>query len=424
MAIQKIHQEIVDLGAVKSFSIIGDPGCEGLGTTMMEVYAHALATSAIDEFILVVGDFVPEGTARFYKAITGLTNAIAENPVYALRGNHDTGEYDDYFGLHNYALKTQDFTIVVLDNALRKFEPDGLALLERILSDDTVKNVIIAFHIPIPNNYTKNAVKQEEYEKLKAIYEPYKAKVNYFLCGHVHSRFIDQIDGIPFICTGGGGAMIEDVSENIHAADVNYHVIKFEFENGALHYRVVDLEHTMYGRENSNPIVKGKLLETIQGEMMAHLRYLVFAERAQRRGYEKIANLFRALAESEYRHAHSFFAIYDRAKSFSKTIPEFVPVEDFEYKHLYKMMRDYAKEEDLPLIRQAYTAASVAEQIHSDLLKEATDMDDFAQDDFYVCSVCGYLMNASNKEARCPVCGSPARQYIEFTSNSATKEIY
>jgi 3',5'-cyclic AMP phosphodiesterase CpdA len=220
MAIQKIQHDIISLGDIHSFTVIGDPGCEGLGITNMEVYANALAAAESDDFILVVGDFVPTGTDVFYRDIRELTDAISEQDVYALRGNHDTGTYDNHFGLHNYAISCTDFTIVVLDNALRTFEEEGLQLLGRILADPAVHQVVIAFHIPIPNHFTGNSVKEAEFQRLRQVYLPYQDKVKYFICGHVHSRFIDTVDGIPFICTGGGGAMIEDVSDDIRAADV------------------------------------------------------------------------------------------------------------------------------------------------------------------------------------------------------------
>lgn len=53
--------------------------------------------------------------------------------------------------------------------------------------------------------------------------------MKYFACGHVHSRFEDVVDGIPLICSGGGGAMIEDVSEEIRASDVDYHIVRFSW---------------------------------------------------------------------------------------------------------------------------------------------------------------------------------------------------
>jgi rubrerythrin/predicted phosphodiesterase len=417
MSIQKIEQEIRDLGTVQSFSIIGDPGCEGLGTTMMQVYANALQTAGTDDFTMVIGDFVPEGSARFYKAITGLTNAIAIKDVYALRGNHDTGEYDDYFGLHNYVLLCGSFTIVVLDNAYRKFEQQGLDLLEQILQRDDVRHVVVAFHIPIPNHYTGNSVSDEEFAKLRRAYSAHKEKIDYFVCGHVHSRFVDRVDGIPFICSGGGGAMIEDVSANIKAADVEHHIVRFCWNGTALTYHIQDLNCAAYTKENGDPIGKEKVFEAVQSEMMAHFMYLMFAERAERRGYTKIANLFQALAESEYRHARSFYAILDQAKPFLKTIGSAIPLEIFEYEHSYRMMRDYAKDKDMPLIRQTFAAASAAEESHAKLLAEAEQIDGFKRTAFYVCPVCGYFMTDEDKQPRCPMCGAPARDYLLFDSS-------
>lgn len=419
MQIQKVEQDIIQLGKVRSFSVIGDPGCEGLGTLMMQVYANALAMASRDDFILVAGDFVPEGSERFYKAITGLTNAVARKPVYALRGNHDTGEYDAAFGQHNYALISDDFTLVVLDNAFRKFEEAGLDLLRRVLQREDCQNVVIAFHIPIPNHFTGNAVAESEFQRLQAAYRPYADKVKYFICGHVHSRFVDEVDKIPFICTGGGGAMIEDVSDDIHAADVNHHIIRFTCDGSSLKYEIADLVCSSYTRENGDSIASKKLEEAIQGEMMAHLMYLNFSERAQRRGYSKVANLFRALAESEYRHARSFYAILDQMKPFASMMDTFIPLEKFEYERLYRMMRDYAKDKDMPLARQAYASASAAEVVHAALLEKAQDLKTFAEERFYVCPVCGYLMTEENKEARCPVCGAPAKQYICFVPEGA-----
>lgn len=413
MSIQKIQQEINTIGSAQSFTIIGDPGCEGLGTTMMEVYAHALVAGAVSDFTMVIGDFVPQGTDKFYRDVTELTNTIAQNPVYALRGNHDTGEYDAHFGRHNYALIGKYFSVVVLDNALRKFENEGLELLQKVLARPDVINVVVAFHIPLPNHYTKNSVGQEEYAKLQAAYHEHKDKIAYFICGHVHSRFIDTVDGITFICTGGGGAMIEDVSADIRAADVNYHVVDFTYTEGNLSYKIVDLNHTMYNKENTDSIMRSKLYDTVKDELLAHLKYLAFAERAQRRGYTKIANLFRALGESEYRHARNFYAIYDRAKPFTKTIDDFIPLEDFEYQRQYKMLKEHARERKLPLAEQAYSAAAAAEKDHAVLLRQAVDMDSFDQTTFYVCPVCGYLM--TDKKDRCPVCGAPARDFKTFT---------
>ncbi len=420
MAMKKLVQvlePIVRLKSVHSIGVIGDPGCEGLGTYNMKVYAGALEESSRDDITLIVGDLVPAGTDHHYRTIQDLTEVLAGNPVYCLRGNHDTGAYSDYFGLKNYALLTDDFAVIVLDNAVRSFEEEGLSLLRQVLSMEEVEQAVIAFHIPVPNHFIQNCVSEEEFGRLKDAYGPWKNKVKYLLCGHVHSRFEDVVDGIPLICTGGGGAMIEDVSKDIRACDVEHHIVHFYLEGGKLCHKIADLLEDCYKREREDGILSRKLEETVQGELLAHFNYLMFADRAERRGMERIASLFRALAASEYYHARSFFSILDQPAPFAETIQTYEPGETFEYSHFYRMLAQYAKDHDSPLAEQAYAGAAMAEKVHGELLKQAADMENFGEERVYVCPVCGYVMVGDAAPERCPVCGGPKKQYEVYGSN-------
>lgn len=420
MAMKKLVQvlePIVRLKSVHSIGVIGDPGCEGLGTYNMKVYAGALEESSRDDITLIVGDLVPAGTDHHYRTIQDLTEILAGNPVYCLRGNHDTGAYSDYFGLKNYALLTDDFAVIVLDNAVRSFEEEGLSLLRQVLSMEEVEQAVIAFHIPVPNHFIQNCVSEEEFGRLKDAYGPWKNKVKYLLCGHVHSRFEDVVDGIPLICTGGGGAMIEDVSKDIRACDVEHHIVHFYLEGGKLCHKIADLLEDCYKREREDGILSRKLEETVQGELLAHFNYLMFADRAERRGMERIASLFRALAASEYYHARSFFSILDQPAPFAETIQTYEPGETFEYSHFYRMLAQYAKDHDSPLAEQAYAGAAMAEKVHGELLKQAADMENFGEERVYVCPVCGYVMVGDAAPERCPVCGGPKKQYEVYGSN-------
>ena len=413
----QILEPIVRLKNVHSMGVIGDPGCEGLGTYNMKVYAGALEESSRDDITLIVGDLVPAGTDHHYRTIQDLTEVLAGNPVYCLRGNHDTGAYSDYFGLKNYALLTDDFAVIVLDNAVRSFEEEGLLLLRQVLSMEEVGQAIIAFHIPVPNHFIQNCVSEEEFGRLKDAYGPWKSKVKYLLCGHVHSRFEDVVDGIPLICTGGGGAMIEDVSKDIRACDVEHHIVHFYLEGGKLCHKIADLLEDCYKREREDGILSRKLEETVQGELLAHFNYLMFADRAERRGMERIASLFRALAASEYYHARSFFSILHQPAPFAETIQTYEPGETFEYSHFYRMLAQYAKDHGSPLAEQAYAGAAMAEKVHAELLRQAADMENFGERKVYVCPVCGYVMVGDVAPERCPVCGGPKKQYEVYGSN-------
>lgn len=279
---------------------------------------------------------------------------------------------------------------------------------------EDVKQVIIAFHIPVPNHFIPNSVSDDEFLRLKNAYEPWKEKVKYLLCGHVHSCFIDLVDGIPLICTGGGGAMIEDVSKDIRACDVEHHIVHFYEKDGVLDYRISNLSEDCYGDESENPVLNQKLKETVEGELLAHFKYMMFADRAKRRGMDKLSCLFRALAASEYHHARNFYSVYDRPAAFMESVETYVPGEEFEYEYLYKSLAKYAKEQLNPLAQQAYESAAAAEKIHAALLKEASDVESYEGTTVYVCPICGYLMAGDSIPERCPVCGGPERQYEEF----------
>ncbi len=416
MKIQKVEQPVIRLPWVNSMGVIGDPGCEGLGTYNMKVYAGTLEKSAEDDITLIAGDLVPAGNAHYYEEISALTEVIAHNDIYVLRGNHDTGAYTDYFGRKNYALLAKEFSVVVLDNAMRTFESDGLELLKQVLQMEEVHQVIIAFHIPIPNHFIRNSVSEEEFERLKEAYTPWKNKVKYFLCGHVHSRFEDRIDGIPLICTGGGGALIEDVSEDIRACDVEHHMVHFFMEKNELAYRFDELSENAYDTERKVPILRENLEKTVASELMAHLKYLMFADRAKRRGMDRITNLFEALAASEYHHARNFYSVIQNKMPFGESVEAFIPGEEFEYQHFYKMMEEYALQKDAPLTKQAFSGAAAAEKVHTELLKEAAAIDNFDKETVYVCPICGYVMTGDPVPDRCPVCGGPKRQFEVFQS--------
>ena len=412
--IQKVMQPILQLPEVKSLGVIGDPGCEGLGTYNMKVYAGALEKSAEDDITLIAGDLVPIGNAHYYGSINELTESIAHNDIYVLRGNHDTGEYTEYYGRKNYALIAKEFSVVVLDNAMRTFEEEGLELLKQVLEMEEVRQVIVAFHIPVPNHFIRNSVSEEEFSRLKEAYSSHKDKVKYLLCGHVHSRFEDVVDDIPLICTGGGGALIEDVSEDIRACDVEHHIVHFYMQDGVLRYRFENLSENGYEKERKVSILKENLEKTVANELMAHLKYLMFADRARRRGMEKAANLFEALAASEYHHARNFYSVIENPAPFGESVEKFVPGEEFEYQRFYKMMEEYAEEKEAPLTKQAYAGAAAAEKVHAGLLKEAENIEEFDRATIYVCPICGFVMTGDHIPDRCPVCGGPKRQYEEF----------
>ncbi|MCE4620792.1 MAG: rubrerythrin family protein, partial [Desulfurococcales archaeon] len=55
------------------------------------------------------------------------------------------------------------------------------------------------------------------------------------------------------------------------------------------------------------PMTRDALMSAFAGESMAHLRYQVFAEIAEKEGFPNVARLFRAIAYAEYIHARNHY---------------------------------------------------------------------------------------------------------------------
>ena len=54
-------------------------------------------------------------------------------------------------------------------------------------------------------------------------------------------------------------------------------------------------------------MTRDALMSSFGGESMAHMRYLIFAEVAEREGYPNVARLFRAVAFAEQVHARNHY---------------------------------------------------------------------------------------------------------------------
>ena len=412
--IQKITQEIVPIGSISSFSLVGDPCCKGIGTSMLRIYMETLYRAGEDDFTMILGDLVPRGYPQFYRFFENFTELAASNDIYGLRGNHDVNGYSQVLGLHNYALMARDFTIIALDNASGSFEEEGLDLTRRVLAMDDVKNVILAFHIPLPNHFKNKNVSESEADRLRAAIAEGKDKVRYIVCGHVHSRYEDVFDGIPMLCIGGGGAPLEDLNDEIKASDVRYHLCRFWLMGGKLHYHYEEIRSLGWKKESGHEILRRRIEDAIHGEMYTHLRYRVMADRAVDRGYPQIANLFRALAESEYRHARNFYLLLEHNAPLDEMMASFHTNESYLAQTHYPAISKYAYQEGAPLTSYAFDFAAKAEEIHEELLQALTDPDQYQGGTLYVCPICGNVMPSIEGHLVCDVCGSYCHSFIKF----------
>ena len=148
------------------------------------------------------------------------------------------------------------------------------------------------------------------------------------------------------------------------------------------------------------------LQEAFAGESQANRKYLAFAKKADREGYPKVANLFRAAAEAETVHAHAHLRVLKGVNSTAENLKEAIAGETHEFKSMYPDMIKAAEEEGNAQAVRTFTLANEVEKIHAALYQKALDNIDAAEDvDYYVCAVCGYTCENEAPED-CPVCKS------------------
>jgi len=414
----KVKDKVNFISKVSSFTILGDPGCDGLGVEIMTTFAKALSSTQTD-FKIILGDLVPFGMEEFYQHIHGIINNVSEDPVYALCGNHDTDHYVQYFGLKNYILVNGDLLIIVLDNSKRIFEDETLKFLEASLQGYQRKNILILFHIPVPNSISPNSMKIEEWQKLKTIMDPYKVSIRYILSGHVHSFFSDEVDGYRVIVSAGGGARLDFFGRLPDKNSSFHHVLRFYFDKDSeLKYEYVSLADKSYDREIKNEKIRKYLDAAFRNESMAHIRYQFFAEDAHKKGFIGIEKLFKALSKSAFYHAKNYFSLLNKLQGIGYNLNESQDSEKADMDELVSKYLPHSVKALLPLTQYAFGEAYGAKNNYFGLLPEAISAYDKGEDiglhTYCVCTTCGYMGRLENELEHCPICGAPPDKIIKI----------
>jgi rubrerythrin len=414
----KVENKINLINKVSSFTILGDPGCDGLGVEIMTTFSKAMLC-AETEFKIILGDLVPFGLEHFYKHIYGIINHLSQKPVYTLCGNHDTEYYVQYFGLKNYVLINDDLLIVILDNSKRVFEAETLNFLGESLREYKRKNILILFHIPPPNSFTPNSIKIEEWQKLKAIMEPFKSNIKYILAGHVHSYFQEDIDGYRVAVSGGGGARLDFLGRLPDKQSSFHHILSFYFDKDSeLQYKYVSLADKPYDREIKNELILKYLNETFSNEARAYIRYQFFADDAHEKGFIGIEKLFRVLSKSAFYHAKNYFSVLNKLQDIGHNLKESQAIEAKDIYEIQSKYLPYSIEADVPLTHYALYEACAAKEQYAGLLPEAIKAYNAGEDigitDYYVCTTCGNTGSWDKELGHCPICGAPLDKIIKI----------
>ncbi len=186
--------------------------------------------------------------------------------------------------------------------------------------------------------------------------------------------------------------------------------------------------------ESGHPaMTQDALSSAYGGESMAHMRYLIFADIAEKEGFKNVARLFRAIAFAEQVHARNHYQRLEKLKIPLKVVAEapFGPGnteknlelaimgEKFEVEEMYPIYIEIARAQGDKLAEVTFRYALEAEKIHLKLYEQALEYVRKGQDmplDGYIwiCPVCGHTYIGKEPPPKCPICGALGKDFVRF----------
>lgn len=184
---------------------------------------------------------------------------------------------------------------------------------------------------------------------------------------------------------------------------------------------------------NPRPMTKDVILSAFGGESMAHMRYLIYADIAEKEGFKNVARLFRGIAFAEYVHARNHHnrlrGLHEDAKvvagapigpgSTSTNLEHGINGEVYEVEEMYPVFIEVARFQGDEATVRSFSWALEAEKIHAELYGKAKKYVDRGEDwplkgRVWICPVCGHTYVGVSPPDKCPVCGASRDMYKDF----------
>ncbi|MFC1703766.1 rubrerythrin family protein [Candidatus Omnitrophota bacterium] len=153
------------------------------------------------------------------------------------------------------------------------------------------------------------------------------------------------------------------------------------------------------------------------GESQAHMKYLIFAEAAEKEGKSNIARLFKAISYAEQVHATNHLKVLGGIGKTADNLAAALGGEIFEVDEMYPVYNSDAKLQGEKEAEKSTHYALEAEKIHAKMYTKAKEVavknKDIELKEVYICPVCGYTVEGEAPEF-CPVCGVKRELFKKF----------
>jgi rubrerythrin len=164
-------------------------------------------------------------------------------------------------------------------------------------------------------------------------------------------------------------------------------------------------------------MTRENLKASFAGESQAHMRYLIYADKAEREGFPNVARLFRAVAYAERVHATNHLKALDEVNKTDENLQEAIAGETFEVEEMYPAYKATAEAQEEKRALRSMDWALEAEKVHAEMYTTAreavTGGGDMTLADMFVCEVCGWTVEGEAPDV-CPICGAKHERFVKF----------
>ncbi len=173
------------------------------------------------------------------------------------------------------------------------------------------------------------------------------------------------------------------------------------------------------------------LINAFGGESQAHMRYLHFANQAEKEKFENAARLFRAIAHAEYIHAGDHYQelkhldggfVANSMAAFGpgdskKNLRLSIAGETFEIEEMYPVYIEVAKFQKESGAERSFKWSYATEKMHKQLFEKTLSAVNSGKDvklgSIQVCELCGYTLEGEAPD-KCPLCNASKDKFSAF----------
>ncbi len=160
---------------------------------------------------------------------------------------------------------------------------------------------------------------------------------------------------------------------------------------------------------------EANLAAAFAGESQAHTKYLYYASKAKKDGYEQIADLFTETALNEKEHAKIWFKLLHggAVPATTENLVDAAAGEHYEWTDMYADFAKQAREEGFSHIAALFEMVGKIEKEHEEryrkLLHNINEGLVFSKegDTVWQCRNCGHIVIGKTAPEVCPVCEHP-----------------